>query len=110
MKKLKVLILSDYAFAKGGAEQVALASAVGLARNNHEVVFFSAVGTVSEELKSCNLKEIICLNQRDILDNPSKLKAMISGIYNFEDEEIGEMADKINNQKNSANKADKPMA
>jgi len=84
MKKLKVLILSDYAFVKGGAEQVAIASAVGLARNNHEVVFFSAVGTVSEELKSCNLKEIICLNQRDILDNPSKLKAMISGIYNFE--------------------------
>ena len=38
------------------------------------------------------------------------LKADLGGIYNFEDEEIGEMADKINNQKNSANKADKPMA
>ena len=83
MKNLKILILSDYGFVKGGAEQVAIASAVGLARKNHEVIFFSAVGPVSEELKSANLREIICLNQNDILDNPSRIKAMISGIYNF---------------------------
>ncbi|TET09949.1 MAG: glycosyltransferase [Candidatus Atribacteria bacterium] len=83
MKKLKILVLSDYAFVKGGAEQVAIASAIGLSKKNHEVVFFSAVGPVSEELSSSNLKEIICLNQSDILDNPSRIKATINGIYNF---------------------------
>ena len=83
MKNLRILILSDYAFVKGGAEQVAIASAIGLSKNNHEVVFFSAVGPVSEELNSADLKEIICLGQSDILDNPSRVKAMISGIYNF---------------------------
>ncbi len=83
MKKLKILILSDYTFVKGGAEQVAIASAIGLAKKNHEVIFFSAVGPVSEELSSADLKEVICLDQSDILDNPSRIKAMISGIYNF---------------------------
>ncbi|MCD4670148.1 MAG: glycosyltransferase [Actinomycetia bacterium] len=83
MKKLKILVLSDYSFVKGGAEQVAIASAIGLSKKNHEVIFFSAVGPVSEELKSSGLKEVICLDQSDILDNPSRIKAMISGIYNF---------------------------
>jgi glycosyltransferase involved in cell wall biosynthesis len=83
LKKLKILIVSDYAFVKGGAEQVAIASAAGLAEKNHEVVFFSAVGPVSEALDNSGLKEIICLGQSDILDSKNKIKAMVSGIYNL---------------------------
>ena len=30
IKKIKILILSDYAFTKGGAERVAISSAIGL--------------------------------------------------------------------------------
>lgn len=83
MKKLKILILSDYAFTKGGAERVAILSAIGLSKKGHEVAFFSAVGPVDDELSKAGLKEVICLNQKDILDNPNKFIAMLSGIYNW---------------------------
>lgn len=82
-KKLKILILSDYAFIKGGAERVAISSAIGLSQKGHEVVFFSAVGPISDELTEAGLKEVICLNQKDILDNPNKLDAVLSGVYNW---------------------------
>ncbi len=83
MKKLKILILSDYAFTKGGAERVAISSAIGLSKKGHEVAFFSAVGPIDNELAEAGLKEVICLNQKDILDNPNKFMAMLSGIYNW---------------------------
>jgi glycosyltransferase involved in cell wall biosynthesis len=82
MDKIKILVLSDYAFVKGGAEKVSIISAIGLASRGHEVVFFSAVGPVDKSLKDSKIKEIICLGQYDILDNPNKLQAMISGINN----------------------------
>lgn len=83
IQRLKILILSDYAFTKGGAERVAISSALGLSESGHEVVFFSAVGPVEDELAKAGLKEIICLGQKDILDNPNKFDALISGIYNW---------------------------
>jgi len=83
MKALKILVLSDYAFSKGGAERVAISSSMALSGMGHEVVFFSAVGPVDNELSRTDLKELICLNQEDILDNPNKLAAMLSGIYNW---------------------------
>jgi len=82
MKKLKILILSDYAYIKGGAEKVAIVTATGLAEKGHEVIYFSAVGPVCKQLLNSPIKDIVCLNQKDILDNPNKLNAMISGIYN----------------------------
>jgi glycosyltransferase involved in cell wall biosynthesis len=81
--KTKVLILSDYAFTKGGAERVAISSAVGLSKKGYEVVFFSAVGPIDDELLKAGLKDVICLDQKDILDNPHRFIAMISGIYNW---------------------------
>lgn len=82
VRKLKILVLSDYAFTKGGAERVAILSSTGLAGRGHEVVFFSAVGPVCKDLKEAPIKDIICLGQKDILDNPDKINAMFSGIYN----------------------------
>ncbi|MBM3706985.1 MAG: glycosyltransferase family 4 protein [Actinobacteria bacterium] len=81
-KKLKVLILHDYAFVEGGAGKVATESAIYLANKNHEVVFFSAVGPVSQELNNAKLKNIICLEQEDILSSKNKIKAAIFGISN----------------------------
>jgi len=81
-KKLKILVLSDYSFTKGGAERVAITTAIGLAERGHEVVFFSAAGPVSDELADAGLKKVICLGQKDILDNPSRVNAMFAGIYN----------------------------
>jgi glycosyltransferase involved in cell wall biosynthesis len=83
IKKIKILILSDYAFTKGGAERVAISSAIGLSQEGHEVVFFSAVGPIDDELLEVGLKEVICLNQSDILDNPNKFDAILSGVYNW---------------------------
>lgn len=83
MKKLKILVLSDYAFTKGGAEKVAISSACGLVDRGNEVVFFSAVGPIDKDLKNKQFKEIICLNQKDILDEPNKLKSVFFGIYNL---------------------------
>lgn len=83
MTHLRILVFSDYAYVEGGAERVAISSAIGLSQKGHEVVFFSAVGPIDYELQEAGLKEVICLNQKDILDNPNKFIAMISGIYNW---------------------------
>ena len=61
VRKLKILVLSDYAFAKGGAEKVAITSSIGLANRGYDILFFSAVGPVCDELKEAPLKDIICL-------------------------------------------------
>ena len=79
---MKILILNDYSFIEGGAGKVAIKSAVGLAEKGHEVIFFSAVGPVSDLLSNSSISKVICLNQKDILTNPSKLKSIFSGIYN----------------------------
>jgi len=83
MKKLKILVLNDYAFVEGGAGRVAIDSSIKLAIENNDIVFFSAVGPVSDELKEAPFKRIVCLNQKDILSNPNKLDALIKGIHNY---------------------------
>ena len=84
MEKLKILILSDYAYVKGGAEKVAISTATGFAQIGYEVKYFSAVGPVGEQLMNSKVQEVICLGQKDILDNPRKIQALFSGIYNRE--------------------------
>jgi glycosyltransferase involved in cell wall biosynthesis len=83
MDKLKILIFNDYAYIEGGTGKVAASSAIKLAQKGHEVIYFSAVGPVNKNLINSKIKEIICLDQRDILNNPSKFDAIISGIYNW---------------------------
>ena len=83
MKKIKVLVLNDYAYIEGGAGRIAIDSSVRLVRDNNDIVFFSAVGPVCDELKEAPFRKIICLNQKDILSNPNKIDAMIKGIYNY---------------------------
>jgi len=83
MEKLKILILNDYAYIEGGTGKVAIKSAKKLAENGNEVIFFSAVGPVCKDLVNSSIKKIICLNQKDILNNPSKLDAITSGVYNW---------------------------
>lgn len=80
---MKILVLNDYSYIEGGAGKVAIKSAIGLVNHGHEVVFFSAVGPICEELLKSPFKKIICLGQKDILNNPNKLDAALSGIYNW---------------------------
>lgn len=81
-KILKILIFNDYAHVEGGAGKVAIESAIKLAEDGHEVIFFSAVGPVSKELSESKIKKIICLDQSDLLNSSNKLSSVISGINN----------------------------
>lgn len=77
-----VVIINDWAYVNGGVGNVSISSALGLAENGHNVYLFTAVGPVSEQLKNSNIN-VICLNQYDILHDPSRINASIQGIWNF---------------------------
>ncbi|WP_346687335.1 glycosyltransferase family 4 protein [Megamonas hypermegale] len=80
---MKVIILNDYAYINGGAGKIAIDTALGLVKQNIDVTLFSAVGPISEFLKNVPNLKVICLNQYDILNDPNRLRAIISGIWNF---------------------------
>ncbi len=62
---------------------MAIASAIGLANAGHRVIFFSAVGPVDEDLAAHPGIEVICLGLRDILRDPNRARAMLSGAWNM---------------------------
>ena len=80
---MKVIIVNDFAYVNGGASQVAVTVAKLLAKNGHDVVFFAAVGPIGEELKGAQKLSVVCLNQKDILRDPNRLRAIFQGIWNF---------------------------
>lgn len=80
MKLKNIIIVYDYAFINGGAANVAIQSAIGLAEQGYNVTYFSAVGPVDSELEKSNVN-IICLEMDDI-NHGSKLKAIKNGIWN----------------------------
>ena len=82
MNYLKILIFNDYAHIEGGAGKVAIESAIKLAEKGHEVIFFSAVGPIGQELLKSQIKKIICLGQSDLLNSSNKLSSAVSGINN----------------------------
>lgn len=84
MKDIKnILIIHEYGSINGGASKVAIQSAIALAKEGYRVTYFCACSPVDEELKA-NVDKVICLNQYDILTNPSRLKAIFQGIWNKE--------------------------
>jgi glycosyltransferase involved in cell wall biosynthesis len=79
---MKVILINDYAFVNGGVAKVAIESAVGLAKQGIHVVFFSLVGPIEPSLIKNGVK-VICLDQKDILNDPNRLRAAIHGLWNF---------------------------
>lgn len=77
----RVLIVGDFASVTGGQAKVAIDSARLLADAGIEVIFFAACGPVSALLGHPRIR-VICLGQQTILDNPSRGRAMVSGIWN----------------------------
>jgi hypothetical protein len=45
---MRVIIIADYAISEGGAPQVAIASAIGLAELGHEVTYIQGVGDAGD--------------------------------------------------------------
>lgn len=77
----RVVIISDYAYVAGGVSKVAIASALRLAERGYEVLFASAVGPADERLTQAGIK-VSCLNQADLLGDPSRMRALTRGLWN----------------------------
>ncbi|HZB93205.1 MAG TPA: glycosyltransferase [Stellaceae bacterium] len=78
---LTVVVLCDHAHVSGGLAQVAHASARALRRRGHRVVLLAAVPPVAPDLIEAGV-EVHCLEQRDALTEPSRLKAAGRGLWN----------------------------
>lgn len=78
---MNIIILNDYAAVQGGAAQVAVQSALGLAQQGHKITFVFASGEADPLLDHSNI-QCISLNQYDLLNNPSKLNAAWKGLWN----------------------------
>jgi glycosyltransferase involved in cell wall biosynthesis len=81
-----VVVVSDAARPDGGNSMVALASAMGLARRGHRVIFFSGVANAEcaqPELEAAPSLEFVATNQHPILEDPSRLRASLRGLWNL---------------------------
>jgi len=76
-----VLILGDFADINGGQAKVAIDSALLLAGAGVNVVFLAAAGPVSPVLEHPRIR-VVCLGQKTLIDNPSRLNAIVSGLWN----------------------------
>lgn len=76
-----VVIVNDHCYANGGASKVALTSAIELRKRGYQVILFSAVGPSMKELENSGVK-VVNLGEYDILNNPNRMEAFISGIWN----------------------------
>ena len=79
---ITVVILFDHAAITGGQAKVAFDSAIGLKRAGHRPIVFAAAGPVSPTLAEHGI-ETICLDQKDLVGNPSKVAAAVQGIWNL---------------------------
>ena len=79
---MNIIIVNDYASVQGGAAQVAVASAKGLADSGHNITFIYALGKADPLLNHPNI-QLVNFEQYDLLSNPSRINAMIVGIWNL---------------------------
>ncbi|MBO9448940.1 glycosyltransferase family 4 protein [Tropicibacter sp. R16_0] len=81
MRVRNVLIVGDFADVNGGQAKVAIDSARLLADAGVQVAFFAASGDPDPKLTHDNIRTV-CLNQHTLADNPSRLNAMTTGLWN----------------------------
>ena len=75
-----IIIVNDFGHINGGAGKVALTTAATLAEKGYNVTLLCAVPPIDKKLlKNVN---IVCLNQHDILSDPSRIRAMTQGLWN----------------------------
>lgn len=77
-----VVIVNDFAYVNGGAGQVALSSALGLAQRGRDVTVFSAVGPAMASLSGSNIR-LICTGQQEIARDSNRMRAVAQGIWNY---------------------------
>jgi glycosyltransferase involved in cell wall biosynthesis len=79
---MNILIINDFSFVNGGASQVAILSAIGLASSGYGVTYFSAVGPPDPRLAESGV-EVVCLGQSEILQDSNRVRAAVWGIWNL---------------------------
>ncbi|EIY84713.1 hypothetical protein HMPREF1074_03883 [Bacteroides xylanisolvens CL03T12C04] len=77
-----VVIVCDGANINGGANRVAIETAIGLKKADWNVVLFAGSGPIERELINIGVK-IICLDQIDILSDKCRTRAIIQGLWNY---------------------------
>lgn len=82
-----IVIINDFAYINGGAGQVALTSAIGLARNGYQVILIAAVGPVMPELLLAGVR-VELTDQYEIANDPNRLRAIRQGLWNFSSQEL----------------------
>lgn len=78
MDNITVVILNDFDYVQGGATKVAIETAQLLYENNINVIFFSAVHKDNDYSF-----HQITTNQKEMVNDPNKIKAAINNLYNF---------------------------
>jgi glycosyltransferase involved in cell wall biosynthesis len=78
---MRIIVLNDHGFINGGAAQVAISSLNALADAGVNVTFVSSVEPVDPSI-NLNLVKVINFGLPDLLSNPSRVQAAISGIWN----------------------------
>ena len=79
--KLRIIAVCDHAHVSGGLAQVAHSSARALGLRGHDVTYFTAVAPIDPALGAANVS-VICLDQQDMLTDPSPLQAAARTIWN----------------------------
>ncbi|MCF7992566.1 MAG: glycosyltransferase [Thiohalocapsa sp.] len=77
-----VIVVNDHASINGGQTRIAIESALELVRSGLRVTFFAACGPVDPRLYEAGI-EVLCLQQHDILTDPSRLRAVTQGLWNL---------------------------
>lgn len=74
-----IIIVNDWASIEGGAANVAINSAIGLAKQ-YCVYLFSAVQPIDERLGEVGVK-VICIGKKDILHDENRFHVQYSRVY-----------------------------
>lgn len=79
--RMQIIVVYDYGFVNGGAAKVAIAGAVGLAGQGHDVTYFAPVGPADPRLAAAGV-EVVTLDQPDLISDPSRARAALRGLWN----------------------------
>lgn len=84
MKAVKsAIIVCDHAFVNGGQAKVAIDTALALRAKGLGVSVFCGVGPVDQRLIDAGV-DCVCLNQFDLLGDPSRARSALRGLWNRE--------------------------
>ena len=80
---MNIIILNDFGYVNGGAGQIALETAMSLARSGIHTHLFVGMGPIAKELISQKNLQVTCLDQYDILSDPNRVRAIYQGWWNL---------------------------